>query len=86
MRIDFHRQFEKQFARLAASEKLRARKRFLLFSQNPRSPILRNHALKGKFIGYHSINIGGDTRAIFKIKTATHVEFVTIGTHSQLYK
>ena len=60
-----------------------------VFNNNPFDKILNNHALKGEYLGYRSINITGDFRAIFRELSGgkyEFVEFVDIGTHSQLYE
>jgi len=52
-------------------------------------PSLRNHALRGKFVGYRSINVTDDVRAIFKVTQTgkkTIIIFHMLGTHEQLYK
>jgi len=40
--------------------------RLELFKTNIHRPILKNHKLHGEYVGYNSINITGDFRAIFK--------------------
>ena len=60
--------------------------RLTLFLTTPFDAKLNNHLLKGKFLGYRSINITGDWRAIFcHDKKNNMLEFVLIGTHSELY-
>src|SRR3990167_2244855 len=61
------------------------KERLILFEQKPFIAILNNHALKGRQEGYRSINITGDMRAIFIVLDKNRVEFVYIGSHSQLY-
>lgn len=58
--------------------------RIRLFAQEPFYPLLENHALHGKWLGYRSINISGDFRAIFK-QEGEVVTFVDIDTHHNLY-
>jgi len=60
----------------------------LIFSKNPYDLILRNHALRGKWEGYRSIDITTDWRALYEeIKTGseTIAYFSYIGTHKDLY-
>ncbi len=52
---------------------------------NPFDITLRNHALKGKYLGYRSIDISGDVRALYTVKGNVIILFAFIGTHSQLY-
>lgn len=77
--------FDKQYAKLAKNTKLRFKERLVIFRENPFDPELRNHALKGKFLGYRSIDITGDIRALYTAKGNTIIIFGFIGTHSQLY-
>ena len=85
MKIRFHRNFEKQYKKLEVSEKEKIKKRLALFIQDEFNPILNNHPLRGKYIGYRSVNITGDLRAIYKrISSDTRI-FVAVNTHSNLY-
>ncbi|MDO8524161.1 MAG: type II toxin-antitoxin system mRNA interferase toxin, RelE/StbE family [bacterium] len=85
MKIIFHKNFDKQFGKLRANEKKKARERLQLFLENPFSPILENHPLKGKYNDYRSINITGDFRAIYKFLNENECIFVDVDTHSNLY-
>lgn len=84
MKIILHKDFKKQYQRLRENEKKKFKKRRDLFILDEFNPILNNHALKGKFLGYRSINITGDLRAIFT-KSQDEVIFVIIDSHSHLY-
>ena len=84
-RIEFTKAFEKQFLKLKTSQKERFYDRLHLFEQDPNSKVLRNHALKGKYVGFRSIDIAGDLRALYYIDGETIVIFAFIGSHSQLY-
>lgn len=86
MRLDFHRHFDRQYKKLSGSKQKQFRSQLGLFISNQNSAALNNHALKGKYLGYRSINVSGDLRAIFIQHSKKHIEFVYIGTHSQLYK
>ncbi|RJP30550.1 MAG: type II toxin-antitoxin system mRNA interferase toxin, RelE/StbE family [Candidatus Omnitrophota bacterium] len=86
MRIDFHKNFEKAFAKLSPRQKQRVKEIIQLFIQNPHDPLLDNHALHGKEKEKRSISAGGNLRLIFKEKNNYEiVVFVRVGTHSQLY-
>ncbi len=85
MRIDFHRHFDKQFKKLSAAQKQQFKIRLALFSENRWDITLNNHPLKGEYQGYRSINVTGDIRAVFIEHAEKHIEFVYIGSHSQLY-
>ena len=84
MIIVYHRDFKKSYKRLPPKLKERLEERLRLFSKDEFNPILNNHALKGKWLGYRSMNVTGDIRAIFKRDTESAL-FVAIDTHSNLY-
>lgn len=84
MRIKLHKNFQKQYIKLTTIQKEKFKERRDLFLQDEFSPILNNHALKGEYLGYRSINITGDLRAIYK-NNEEDVIFVAIGSHSKLY-
>lgn len=84
MKIKLHKGFLKQYLRLRESQKKKFQERRDLFLRDEFNPILNNHSLKGKYLGYRSINITGDLRVIFR-KTSQEVIFVTIDSHSNLY-
>ncbi len=83
--IKFTRGFTKQFKRLRNNQQERFYERLELFKKNPQDRVLRDHALKGKYKGYRSIDIEGDLRALYYVKDGIVVVFAIIGTHSQLY-
>lgn len=84
MKIRLHKDFEKQYQKLRINEKKKFKERRDLFMQDELNPILNNHALKGRYLGYRSINITGDLRVVFT-KSGEDVIFVTIDSHSNLY-
>ncbi len=59
--------------------------RLCLFIENLHHPLLNNHALTGEWIGCRSINITGDLRAVYEKIAHNHIEFVAVGSHSELY-
>lgn len=83
--IDFTKSFSKQFKVLHPKQREHFYERLDLFKKNPHDKALRDHALKGKYIGYRSIDIERDLRALYYVKGDTIVIFGFIGTHSQLY-
>ena len=85
MKILFHRNFEKNYIKLRVSEKNKFKERLNAFVEDPFNPLLGNHALKGKYRAYRSINIGGDLRAVYKAIKNEECLFVAIGTHAELY-
>lgn len=85
MRVDFAHSFLKILDKCPEKIRERFEERLSIFLDNPFSPELNNHPLRGEYSGCRSINVTGDWRAIFK-KAGEDVCFVDIGTHSQLYK
>ncbi|MGI9027726.1 MAG: type II toxin-antitoxin system RelE/ParE family toxin [Candidatus Saccharimonadales bacterium] len=84
--IDFTKSFTRQFRPLRENQKKRFYERLELFKKNPHDRVLRDHALKGKYKGYRSVDIEGDLRALYYVKGDRVVIFAFIGSHAQLYK
>lgn len=84
MVVKYTKGFVKDTQRLTAGQKDKLKIRLRLFEQDRFNSNLNNHALKGKYLGYRSINVTGDLRAIFKI-VGEEAIFVTINSHSNLY-
>jgi addiction module RelE/StbE family toxin len=85
MTFETTKSFDKQYLKLNDKVKTAFRNRATIFVNNPFDARLRNHALKGKYLGYRSIDITGDVRALYKLKNNKVTIFGFIGTHSQLY-
>lgn len=89
MIITYKKSYKKAFKKLSQKQQRNTYAVITtIFEEDPFHPLLNNHALKGEYLGYRSINITGDLRAIFQeISEGTYefVEFAEIGTHSQLY-
>lgn len=83
--IEFTKSFTKQFKKLHTNQQERFYERLELFKKNPQDRVLRDHALKGKYKGYRSIDIDGDMRALYYVKSDVVVVFAIIGSHSHLY-
>lgn len=84
MKLNYHKDFIKDFGKQPKKIKEKFKERQVLFEVDEFNPVLNNHALKGKWLGYRSINVSGDIRAIFKRDTES-VLFVVIDSHSKLY-
>lgn len=84
MIIKFRKAFKKNFKKLSPKIKEKIRERLVLFENDQFNPVLNNHSLKGKYLGYRSINITGNLRAIYK-SSSKEVIFVAIDSHSNLY-
>lgn len=86
MEITFHNNFHKQYNKLNSSLRSKIDERLVLFRKEPSHPLLNNHSLRRKYLGYRSINITGDYRAIYTLKDYDLAFFVTVDKHSNLYK
>lgn len=85
--LEFHRTFDKQFAKLPQKRREKIIDTIDHFLDDPTNSILRNHELAGEWVGFRSISAGGDLRLHFQITdNGTVAYFVAVGTHSQLYK
>lgn len=84
MNIVYHKDFIKGFKKLPQKIKEKFKERQVLFEKDEFDPVLNNHALKGKWLGYRSMNVTGDVRAIFK-RDSESVLFVAIDNHNNLY-
>lgn len=85
MVIETTKAFDKQYSKLNIKVKISFKRRVSLFKVNPFDTTLRNHALKGKYLGFRSIDITGDVRTLYTTRGDTIIIFGFIGTHSQLY-
>lgn len=85
MKITLSKNFLKKYDRLRVGEKRKFKERRSIFLNDSKNPILNNHALHGKYIGYRSISITGNIRVIYKFLSKDTVIFSEIGTHSKLY-
>lgn len=87
MQIKFGDVFTKQYDKAPTKVRKAFDERLTLFCANKHHPLLNNHQLLGKYQDCRSINITGDWRAIYRdFDSDETVYFITLGTHSQLYK
>lgn len=89
MIIHRHPQFKKSFKkRIALDHKLTTKtaSRIQMFVDNPKHPLVRDHALTGSFQGLRAFWVTGDIRIIYRRNSADEVEFLDIGTHAQVYE
>lgn len=88
--IGLTREFEKQLRKAPIGIQEAFRKRWAMYLQDPKNPLLHNHMLVGSYLGKRSINITGDWRVVFTetqdIIGGWRITVEAIGTHSQLYK
>jgi len=86
MKVYFGKSFDKKYLKLPSNIRQKAIERIALFSVHPFDPILNNHALSGEYKGYRSINITGDLRALYEPISKERAFFISIDSHSNLYK
>ena len=86
MIVLFHKDFGKKYKKLSSKTQKQVDERIHLFKNNLYDTQLNNHPLHGKLIGYWSINITGNYRALYKSVGSEIFEFVDIDTHSNLYE
>ena len=85
MVIETTKAFDNQYSKLNLKVKNSFKRRVTMFKADPFDLSLRNHALKGKYLGFRFIDITGDVRALYTTQGDTIIIFGFIGTHSQLY-
>ena len=86
MKPEYHKSFRKQFDKLPLKIQDKFGERLDMFLQNQFHPLLDNHSLTGEYEGCRSINITGNIRAIFYLKTESDIVFINIGSHPELYE
>jgi addiction module RelE/StbE family toxin len=77
--------FRRRIKKVSKDVKSRFKIRLNLFLEDPFNQLLNNHQLAGKYLGYRSINITGDWRAVYRLIDEDTAYFTEIGTHSKLY-
>ncbi len=88
MKVDYHKRFLKQVAKAPHQIQMAVRERIAIFRVDRLHHLLYDHALHGEWVGFRSINITGDWRAIYRDHgegTIEWIEFVELGTHHKLY-
>jgi len=86
MKPEYHKNFRKQFDKLSIKIQDKFEEKLDLFLQNMFHLLLNNHSLSGEYEGCRSINITGEIRAIFYVKSDSNIVFINIGSHSELYE
>jgi addiction module RelE/StbE family toxin len=86
MKIIFHKDFLKAYARLGKIDRKAVDNTIQIFQQNQNDSKLNNHALKGKHGGVRSLSVKFDLRILFiEQQNYSIVIMLEVGTHSQLY-
>lgn len=85
MKVDYSRQFRKQYEKLPKKVQTQFKQRVALLFTDPTDSALRVRKLSGPYEGLWSMHVTGDVRAIFDKSFEGVLLFVAIGTHSELY-
>ncbi len=86
--ITLHPSFKKFYKkRIFPNKNLvkRFEKRIDLFREDPNSPILKDHPLKGDKEGMRSFSIAGVIRVIYYYMSDNEVLFLDVGSHNQVH-
>lgn len=89
MKVQYDSDFLKKLKKLNVRIRKSFRKRLEIFLSNPLDLALNNHKLRDKYLGYRSIDITGDYRAIYEELDEGDepiAYFFQIGTHQELYE
>lgn len=86
MNLNYSHSFKKEYRKLSRKSQNQFCDRVKIFQKNQFDPLLNNHAVHYPYEGCRSINITGDIRALYLEVSKNNYLFVTIGTHSKLYK
>lgn len=89
MKVRYDPGFIRQVKKLDIRIRKNLKEKVAIFIRDPFNPQLDNHGLREKYIGYRSIDITNDYRALYqeKIEGGELVAFFsTVGTHEELYK
>lgn len=86
MQISYGRIFKKMFSKQSRQIQDKFNERLTLFIKDQTHSLLNTHSLHGEWSGCKSINVTGNIRAVFEEIGENHIEFIAIGSHSELYK
>ena len=84
MKASYSKQFLRQYTKLPPKVRQKADERIMLWQSDPLNSQLRDHQLKGRYKEYRSIDVTGDYRALYLLRSDKAI-FDIVGTHSQLY-
>lgn len=82
----YSRRFRKMYRKLPIKVRKKFKERRDLFLSDLTHSLLNNHPLGGEYVGCFSINVTGDYRAIYYWMQDGVMQFIAIGTHSDLYE
>lgn len=79
--IEYTPTFAKHYKKLPLVIRKKAERRESVLRENPFSPLLKTHKLKGTFEAYWSISIDYHYRIIFRLIKPRTLLLVDVGTH-----
>ncbi|MEK7617094.1 MAG: type II toxin-antitoxin system mRNA interferase toxin, RelE/StbE family [Patescibacteria group bacterium] len=88
MIVKYDTLFIERFKKLDVRIRKSLKEKIAIFQENPFDPQLNNHPLKDEYVGYRSIDVTADYRAIYEEMNELGepvAYFVAIGTHPELY-
>ncbi|PIP74340.1 MAG: hypothetical protein COX78_03870 [Candidatus Levybacteria bacterium CG_4_10_14_0_2_um_filter_35_8] len=89
MTINYTDNFLRQLKKSNVQIRKTFKQRLLLFVENPNDLEFNNHPLQREYVGFRSIDITADYRAVYREviqKDDTYIYFISLGTHHQLYE
>lgn len=81
MEIRYRNRFVKEYKKLSPIVKSVAKKKEVIFRDNPFDPRLKTHKLSGPLDGFMAFSISHKYRIIFTFVENETVEFYSIGNH-----
>lgn len=88
MKIEFTAKFLKSYKKIVSGwpdAAISVLQKVVVFSQNPHSPSLALHKLKGQLQDVWSFSVEKDLRIIVDLKDPEKILFIDIGNHNQVY-
>ncbi len=88
MQIEFSSRFQKSYRKLILKRPdvaISVLQRILLFSQQPNSPSLALHKLKGRLKDVYAFSVESNSRIIVDLTDPNKALFADIGTHDEVY-
>jgi len=86
MKIQYHKNFKKQFDKLLEKKKKKVLNTIKIFINDPKDKKLKTHDLKGKLLGKKAISVSPDLRIIFEENNNYMlVIFLDLGSYNKVY-
>ena len=85
LKLEFQPSFFRGFKKLSMALRLEAKEKMKLFAQDPDSPFLKTHKLKGRLAGRWSFSVNYRYRMVFIFMDKNTAPLLIIGDH-QIYQ